>query len=128
MTRQHVQLGRVAHHHLACLDPDGTEPDPIEGRLLSLAQHGDGGAGAGRPLRRGPQHPPRSSVTRWPSSTMCSSGSTTARPARENSARLGERHPTKVHHGFRIDRPADGRWRTYRPDGTEILLHPPLRI
>jgi hypothetical protein len=39
---------------------------------------------------------------------------------------------TKVHHGFRIERQPDGRWRTYRPDGTEILIlpritdHPPL--
>jgi hypothetical protein len=39
-----------------------------------------------------------------------------------NSALLCERHHTKVHHGFRVERPPDGRWRTYRPDGTEILL------
>ena len=46
----------------------------------------------------------------------------------ENSALLCERHHCKVHHGFRIERDPDGRWHTYRPDGTEILLHPPLRI
>jgi hypothetical protein len=40
----------------------------------------------------------------------------------ENSALLCERHHTKVHHGFRVERPPDGRWRTYRPDGSEILL------
>jgi hypothetical protein len=40
----------------------------------------------------------------------------------ENSALLCERHHTKVHHGFRIERQPDGRWHTYRPDGTEILL------
>jgi hypothetical protein len=40
----------------------------------------------------------------------------------ENSALLCERHHTKVHHGFRVEQPPDGRWRTYRPDGTEILL------
>ena len=39
-----------------------------------------------------------------------------------NSALLCERHHTKVHHGFRIERPPDGRWRTYRPDDTEILI------
>ncbi|MCW2537659.1 MAG: endonuclease [Modestobacter sp.] len=39
-----------------------------------------------------------------------------------NSALLCERHHTKVHHGFRVDRPPDGRWRTYRPDGTEIAV------
>ena len=44
----------------------------------------------------------------------------------ENSALLCERHHTKVHHGFRVDRddgaPPGSRWRTYRPDGTQILI------
>jgi hypothetical protein len=40
----------------------------------------------------------------------------------ENSALLCERHHGKVHHGFTIARDPDGRWHTYRPDGTEILL------
>jgi hypothetical protein len=40
----------------------------------------------------------------------------------ENSALLCERHHTKVHHGFRVERQPDGRWRTHRPDGTEILI------
>ncbi|SDX98320.1 protein of unknown function [Modestobacter sp. DSM 44400] len=40
----------------------------------------------------------------------------------QNSALLCERHHTKVHHGFRVERPPDGRWRTYRPDGTEIRI------
>ena len=44
----------------------------------------------------------------------------------ENSALLCERHHTKVHHGFRVARPPDGRWRTFRPDDTEILLGLPL--
>jgi hypothetical protein len=39
-----------------------------------------------------------------------------------NSALLCERHHTKVHHGFRIERDTGGRWHTYRPDGTEIFL------
>ncbi|MGZ4644023.1 MAG: DUF222 domain-containing protein, partial [Blastococcus sp.] len=43
-----------------------------------------------------------------------------------NSGLLCERHHTKVHHGFRIARDPDGRWHTYRPDGTEILI--PLRL
>ena len=42
----------------------------------------------------------------------------------DNGALLCERHHTKVHHGFRIERQPDGRWRTYRPDGTEILILP----
>ncbi len=44
----------------------------------------------------------------------------------KNSGLLCERHHTKVHHGFRVVRQPDGRWRTYRPDGTEILIAPPL--
>jgi hypothetical protein len=45
----------------------------------------------------------------------------------ENSALLCERHHTKVHHGFRVERQPDGRWRTWRPDGTEILTGAGLR-
>ncbi|TQN40848.1 uncharacterized protein DUF222 [Blastococcus colisei] len=44
----------------------------------------------------------------------------------DNSALLCERHHTKVHHGFRIERDPIGRWHTYRPDGTEILPPAPL--
>jgi hypothetical protein len=44
----------------------------------------------------------------------------------ENGALLCERHHTKVHHGFRIELQPGGRWRTYRPDGTEILMPEPL--
>ncbi|MGY1727280.1 DUF222 domain-containing protein [Geodermatophilus sp. SYSU D01062] len=44
----------------------------------------------------------------------------------DNSALLCERHHTKVHHGFRVERHPTGRWRTYRPDGTEITVRPPL--
>jgi hypothetical protein len=39
-----------------------------------------------------------------------------------NSALLCERHNTKVHHGFRVERDPGGRWRTWRPDGTEIIV------
>jgi hypothetical protein len=46
----------------------------------------------------------------------------------DNSALLCERHHTKVHHGFRVERQPDGRWRTYRPDDTEILLAEPLLV
>ncbi len=44
----------------------------------------------------------------------------------DNSALLCERHHTKVHHGFRVERRPDGRWRTWRPDGTEIRTGPRL--
>jgi hypothetical protein len=46
----------------------------------------------------------------------------------ENSALLCERHHTKVHHGFRVERHPDGRWRTWRPDDTEILTGTPLLV
>ncbi|MGY1832721.1 DUF222 domain-containing protein [Geodermatophilus sp. SYSU D01180] len=45
----------------------------------------------------------------------------------DNSALLCERHHTKVHHGFRVERQPDGRWRTWRSDGTEITTPAPLR-
>ena len=41
-----------------------------------------------------------------------------------NAALLCERHHTKVHHGFRVERQPDGRWRTWRPDGTQIRTGP----
>ncbi|WNV77905.1 HNH endonuclease signature motif containing protein [Geodermatophilus sp. DSM 44513] len=41
-----------------------------------------------------------------------------------NSALLCERHHTKVHHGFRVERDTDGRWHTWRPDGTQIRTGP----
>jgi|tagenome__1003787_1003787.scaffolds.fasta_scaffold20951428_2 hypothetical protein len=44
----------------------------------------------------------------------------------DNSGLLCERHHTKVHHGFAIERDTAGRWHTYRPDGTEILIPEPL--
>ena len=47
----------------------------------------------------------------------------------DNSALLCERHHTKIHHGYRVERddsaPPGSRWRTWRPDGTEIVIHPP---
>jgi uncharacterized protein DUF222/HNH endonuclease len=46
----------------------------------------------------------------------------------DNGALLCERHHTKVHSGFRIERQPDGRWRTYRPDDTEILIGQPIRV
>jgi hypothetical protein len=46
----------------------------------------------------------------------------------ENSGLLCERHHTQVHAGFRIARGPDGTWRTWRPDGTEILVPTPLTI
>ena len=46
----------------------------------------------------------------------------------ENSALLCERHHTKVHHGFRVERDPGGRWRTFRPDDTEIVIGTPLLV
>jgi hypothetical protein len=258
-TRQHVQLGRVVQHYLARLDPDGLEPDPTEGRLLSLAKHSDGslsgrfevdaiggeklqaalesfvqtdrpagdvrtraqqlgdalvqladnalasgtlpilrtvkpqlfvtigiedlldpstgpaaaeaGFGAilsaararwaacdgtltrivldpdGLPLDHGrtrrlvsPQLR-RAVELRDGHCVFAGCGAPThwcdvhhvrewladhGETSLENSALLCERHHTKVHHGFRVERQPDGRWRTYRPDDTEILIPAPL--
>ena len=48
----------------------------------------------------------------------------------DNSVLLCERHHTKVHHGFPVHRddgaPPGRRWRSWRPDATEILIGPPL--
>jgi hypothetical protein len=46
----------------------------------------------------------------------------------DNSALLCERHHTKVHHGFRVERDPGGRWRTFRPDGSEIVISPPILV
>jgi hypothetical protein len=46
----------------------------------------------------------------------------------DNSALLCERHHTQIHHGFSIERDPAGRWHTYRPDGTEILLIRPAPV
>jgi hypothetical protein len=258
-TGQHAQLGRVVAHYLARLDPDGSEPDPTEGRSLTLARHGDGSVTgrfeldpvggeklqaalesmvqAARPkgdlrtraqrlgdglvqladnaLASGqlpvlrtvkpqlivtipladlldPSTGPAAATTgfgailsaartRWAAcdgaitrlvldadSQPIDHGRTKrlvppslrrlveqrdrhcvfagceapthwcdvhhllewvldeGETSLENSALLCERHHTKVHHGFRVERPPDGRWRTYRPDGTQILIPPPL--
>jgi hypothetical protein len=258
-TQPYAQLGRVVQHYLACLDPDGTEPDPTEARSLTIATHADGsvsgrfdldavggekvqaalesivqasrpqgdmrtraqrqadalvqladnalasgdlpflrtvkpqlmvtigiedlldpstGPGAaqtgfgatlsaararwaacdatvsrmvldpdGLPLNVGrdkrvvPPHIRRAverrdrhcvfagchAPTHWCDvhhllEWVADQGETSL----ENSALLCERHHTKVHHGFRVERPPDGRWRTYRPDGSEILISPRL--
>jgi hypothetical protein len=45
-----------------------------------------------------------------------------------NSGLLCERHHTQVHHGFLVERDTSGRWHTYRPDGTEILVVRPVPV
>src|SRR3954454_14421853 len=259
-TRQHVQLGRVVGHYLARLDPDGPEPDPTEGRSLTLSRHCDGcvsvrgqldtvggeklaaaleslaqadrpagdtrsraqqlgdalvqladnalaygdlprlrtvkpqlivtipladlldpatgpaaaetGFGAilsaararwaacdgtltrviivpeGQPLDLGrskrvvPPHLRRAVELRdrrcvfagckapsyWCDVHHLLHWVDDGETSLENSGLLCERHHTKVHHGFRIQRQPDGRWHTYRPDGTEILVPQPLLL
>jgi hypothetical protein len=259
-TREHAHLGQVVHHYLARLDPDGPEPDPTEGRSLTLSKHADGslslrgeldaaggeklqaalesivqadrpagdlrtraqqlgdalvqwadntlatgqlpilrtvkphvivtigladlvdpatGVGAaamgfgatisaararwlacdgnvtrivigpeGQPLELGRSHrvvPPhlRRAVEQrdrhcvfagcdapsyWCDVHHLVHWADGGDTDLHNSGLLCERHHTKVHHGFRIERQPDGRWRTYRPDGTEILLATPLLV
>jgi hypothetical protein len=257
-TRQHADLGKVVHHYLSRLDPDGTEPDPTEQRALSIARHADGsrtfrgeldavggekfeamlesfvqadrpagdrrtrsqqladalvqaadvalasgrlptlrtvkphvivtigiddlvdpsvGPGAartgfgaeisaarvrilacdgnvtrivigpeGQPLDLGrdkritPPHLRRAVEQRdwhcvfagchapsyWCDVHHLVHWADDGETCLENLALLCERHHTKVHHGFTVVRDPDGRWRTYRPDGTEILIYPLL--
>jgi hypothetical protein len=41
-TQFHPQLRTAVGHYLACLDPDGAEPDPTEQRRFTLVKHSDG--------------------------------------------------------------------------------------
>src|SRR4051812_48394395 len=41
-TQPFQRLGEVVHRYLDALDPDGPEPDPTEGRRLSMVRHADG--------------------------------------------------------------------------------------
>jgi hypothetical protein len=257
-TRPYQELTQVVHHYLACLDPDGTEPDPTEGRVFTIVRHADGsrtgrfdldavggekveavlesmvqaarpagdtrsrgqqlgdafvqwadntlaaghlpflrtvkphvvvtvgiddlvdshpghgaartGFGAtisaararmlacdgsvtriviapeGQPLNLGrdkrlfPPHIRRAldfrdggcvfagcdAPTWWCDAHHVLHWADGGETSLENGALLCERHHTKVHHGFRIELQPDGRWRTYRPDDTEILMPEPL--
>ena len=52
----HRDLQKAVGAYLAALDPDGPEPDPTEGRSLSIVQHSDGtytGGFSARSGRRG---------------------------------------------------------------------------
>lgn len=259
-TRQHVQLGRVVHHYLSRLDPDGAEPDPTQSRSLTLSKHSDGSLSirgeldpvggekvqsvlesfvqADRPAgdTRTRAQQLGDALVQWADVTLAAGQTPILRTVKphvvamihvedladpttvpdaaplgfgavisaararwlacdgnlsrivmgpegqvldhgrgkrivpaglrravevrdrhcvfaacgapthwcdvhhvqewlleegptslENSALLCERHHTKVHHGFAVARQPDGRWRTWRPDGTEILVYPPLR-
>jgi Domain of unknown function (DUF222) len=259
-TQVHAALGKVVQHFLARLDSDGTEPDPTEGRLLSIARHDDGGVSgrfeldavggekfcavleslvqANRPagdLRTRSQQL-GDALVQWADNALASGRAPILRTVKphvvvtididdlvdpstgpaaadlgfgatisaararmlacdgsisrivfgpegqlldygrdkrvvppalrravehrdrhcvftgcdapsywcdvhhlihwiddgetnlDNSALLCERHHTKVHHGFRVERQPDGRWRTWRPDGTEILIGTPLLV
>ena len=104
------------------LDPDGQPLDVgrshrvVPPHLRRAVEHRDRGcvfAGCGAPTHWCDVH----HLLEW-----INGGKTSL----ENSALLCERHHTQVHHGFRVERRPDGRWRTWRPDGTEILIGPLL--
>src|SRR3712207_2208593 len=42
VSEQHDKLAQVVRAYLEALDPDGPEPDPTEGRRLSIPRHADG--------------------------------------------------------------------------------------
>ena len=44
-SRSYDELRQVVRHYLARLGPDGPEPDPTEGRSLTMAKHDDGSIG-----------------------------------------------------------------------------------
>jgi hypothetical protein len=100
------------------LDPDGLPLDVgrtqriVPPHLRRAVEHRDRGcvfAGCGAPTHWCDVH----HVLEW-----VHGGATSL----DNSALLCERHHTKVHHGFRVERRPDGTWRTRRPDGTEIHI------
>ena len=102
------------------LGPDGVPLDlgrehrVVNAHLRKAVEHRDGGCvftGCGAPTHWCDVH----HLLEW-----INGGETSL----ENSALLCERHHTKVHHGFRVERQPDGRWRTWRPDGTEIRTGP----
>jgi hypothetical protein len=107
-TRVHAQLGRGG----------GALPGPPRSRRHRTGPDRGPVADPVQARRRQPVHPRRAGCGGW--------GEALRRAGLENSALLCERHHTKVHHGFRVERPPDGRWRTWRPDGTDILLAEPL--
>jgi hypothetical protein len=258
-TRPHSELAQVVHHYLERLDPDGAEPDPTEGRSLSIAKHSDGSVTgrfdldavggekvqtvlesmvqAARPAgdTRSRAQQLGDALVQWADNTLAAGelpilrtvkphvialipladladphtghgAATTGFGARISAARarmlacdggitrivigpesqpleMGRTHRVVpphlrratevrdrhcvfagcdapsywcdvhhrlhwidggetslenssdalrtplapcVHHGFRVERQPDGRWRTWRPDGTEIVLHPHL--
>ncbi|SDO05746.1 protein of unknown function [Geodermatophilus sp. DSM 45219] len=102
------------------LGPDGVPLDlgrehrVVNAHLRKAVEHRDGGcvfSGCGAPTSWCDVH----HLLEW-----VNGGETSL----ENSALLCERHHTKVHHGFRVERQPDGRWRTWRPDGTQIRTGP----
>ena len=102
---QLLDLGRTHRVCTAAPPPGGGDPRPAL-RVRRLRRP--------VPLVR---RPPRPRMARHDGDTSL-----------ENSALLCERHHTKVHHGFRVERQPDGRWRTWRPDGTEIVIHQPFLV
>jgi hypothetical protein len=97
-TRQHPQLGRVVHHYLARLNPDGTEPDPTEGRSLTLSKHVDGSLTLRGELDAvGGEKTPsagRSCRPRWNPSSRPTGPPATCAPAPSNSATRSSSSPT----------------------------------
>ncbi len=61
----------------------------------------------------------------WPTcTTWCTGGRTPASPATRELA--AGPYARADHHGYRVERQPTGRWRTWRPDGTEITTPAPL--
>jgi hypothetical protein len=103
--RPHADVARAVHHYLDRLDEDGPEPDPTEGRRLVLARHADGSLSG-----------------RFELDPVGGEQLQTALEALLQAGRCAGDERTRSQQ--RVERQPDGRWRTWRPDGTEILTGP----
>jgi hypothetical protein len=105
--RPHADVAKAVHHYLDLLDADGPEPDPTEGRRLAIVTHADGSI-TGR-------------------LDLDAAGGEKVQAALESLVQAGRcAGDERTRSQQRVERQPDGRWRTWRPDGTEILIGPLL--
>jgi hypothetical protein len=144
VTQPHAQLARVVHHYLARLDPDGPEPDPTEGRALTLSKHLDGSLSIQGELDAVGGEKLQAALEAIVQAGRCA-GDTRSRAQSlgdglvqlaDNALASGQLPILRTVKPQLIvtialedlldpsTGPGDGRWRTHRPDGTEIAIPP----
>ncbi|MGY1792652.1 DUF222 domain-containing protein [Geodermatophilus sp. SYSU D00525] len=134
--REYADLVQVVQHYCDDLDPDGPEPDPTEGRSLTLARHADGSltirghldAVGGERLQTALEAHVQADRLAGDERTRAQRlGGRAGATVRQ---RAGGREPAAAARARAArggaDRQPDGRWRTCRPDGTEITIRWPL--